>query len=65
MNIERSQEQLVRPDFVESAEARLASLARAEADFLAGRVVSHAEFREWLKKWGTPDEVPAPPEWLK
>jgi predicted transcriptional regulator len=65
MNIERSQEQLVRPDFVESAEARQASLARAEADYCAGRVVPHAQVREWLKKWGTPDECPAPPEWLR
>lgn len=39
--------------------------ARAEADIEAGRVVSHTEVAAWLKKWGTPEETPAPPEWLK
>ena len=38
--------------------------ARAEADIAAGRVVEHTKVAEWLKTWGTPDERPAPPEWL-
>lgn len=59
MNIER-------PIFEdEDEEAEAASIARAEADIAAGRVVPHSEVREWLAKWGTPDETPMPPEWLK
>jgi predicted transcriptional regulator len=42
----------------EAEEARLD--AEAEADFAAGRVVSHAEVVKWLKSWGTPDELPCP-----
>lgn len=37
----------------------------ADADLAAGRVVDHAEVAAWLAKWGTPDEKPAPAEWLK
>lgn len=39
--------------------------AEADADLAAGRVVDHAKVVEWLSKWGTPDENPAPPEWLE
>ncbi len=39
--------------------------AEADADFAAGRVVGHAEVTAWLATWGTPDEAPAPAEWLK
>jgi len=35
--------------------------AAAEADVAAGRVfVPHAKVVEWLKSWGTPDELPRP-----
>jgi predicted transcriptional regulator len=34
--------------------------AEAEADVAAGRVVPHAKVAEWLKSWGTPDELPCP-----
>jgi predicted transcriptional regulator len=44
--------------------AEAAADARAKADILAGRVVDHAEVVAWLEKWGTDDEMPAPPEWL-
>ena len=37
----------------------------AEADLAAGRVVPHAEVREWLLTWGTQDEKPAPAHWFK
>ena len=46
-------------------EADQASIARARADIAAGRVVEHAKVAEWLKTWGTKDEHPIPPEWLK
>jgi predicted transcriptional regulator len=42
----------------EGLEARLD--AQAEADFAAGRMVPHAKVVEWLKSWGTPDELPCP-----
>ena len=45
-------------------EAEAAADARAEADIEAGRLVDHAEVAAWISKWGTPDERPAPPEWL-
>jgi hypothetical protein len=32
----------------------------AEADYAAGRVVPHERVREWLKSWGTSDELPCP-----
>jgi predicted transcriptional regulator len=38
--------------------------ARAEADIAAGRLIEHEKVAAWLAKWGTPDETPAPPEWL-
>ena len=39
--------------------------ARADAEIAAGRGVPHEEVVAWLKKWGTPDEVPAPAEWFE
>jgi predicted transcriptional regulator len=59
MNVER-------PIFEEEDEqAEAASIARAEADIAAGRTVPHSEVRKWLEKWGTPEETPMPPEWLR
>jgi predicted transcriptional regulator len=46
-------------------EEEAASLAEAEADILAGRVVPHEKVAEWLKTWGTPDFKPMPREWLE
>lgn len=51
-------------DHVDPA-AEAAADARAEADIAAGRVVDHDKVREWLAKWGSEDEAPAPPEWLE
>lgn len=45
-------------------DAETAADARADADIKAGRTVDHAEVVAWLAKWGTPEETPAPPEWL-
>jgi predicted transcriptional regulator len=45
-------------------QAESAADARAEADVAAGHLVDHTEVVSWLAKWGTPDETPAPPEWL-
>jgi len=45
-------------------DAEAAADARAEADIEAGRVVDHEEVAAWLAKWGSPDETPAPAEWL-
>ncbi len=45
--------------------ADLALIAEAEADFAAGRCVSHEEVGAWLKTWGTPDYKPMPKAWLK
>ncbi len=42
----------------EALEARLD--AEAEAAYAAGKVVPHAKVVEWLKSWGTPDELPRP-----
>jgi predicted transcriptional regulator len=41
-----------------ATEARLD--AEAEADYAAGRVLPHELVREWLKSWGTADELPCP-----
>jgi predicted transcriptional regulator len=46
----------VEPD--EELEARLDS--EAEAAYAAGRVVPHEQVIQWLKSWGTPDELPRP-----
>jgi predicted transcriptional regulator len=40
------------------AEAR--AIAEAEADVAAGRVVPHDEVVNWLRSWGTPNELPCP-----
>lgn len=34
--------------------------AEAEADYAAGRFVTHDKVREWLKSWGTPNKLPCP-----
>ena len=59
MNIERPMFEDVDP------EAEAAAIARAEEVIAAGRIVPHAEVRAWLARWGTPDETPMPPEWLR
>jgi predicted transcriptional regulator len=41
-------------------EAEAAADARAEADFAAGRVISHKVMRAWLLSWGKPEELPPP-----
>jgi predicted transcriptional regulator len=41
-------------------ETELAADAAAEADFAAGRVISHKAMKAWLSSWGTPDELPPP-----
>jgi predicted transcriptional regulator len=46
----------IEPD--EAEEARLD--AEAMAAYRAGRVVPHAKVVEWLKSWGTPNELPCP-----
>ena len=48
-------------DHDEEADAR--SLAEAEADIAAGRLVPHADVAEWLKTWGTAEEGPPPTKW--
>jgi len=42
----------------QEAEAR--TIAEAEADVAAERVVPHDEVVKWLRSWGTPDELPCP-----
>jgi predicted transcriptional regulator len=46
------------------SDAEASADARADADIQAGRIVDHAEVAAWLAKWGTPEETPAPSEWL-
>lgn len=46
-------------------ERDVALIATAEAEFAAGRCVSHEEVGAWLKTWGTPDYKPMPKAWLK
>lgn len=46
-------------------EAEAAADARSESDIKAGRVVDHEAVSEWLGRWGTPQETPAPAEWLE
>jgi len=48
-------------DHDEEADAR--SLAEAEADIAAGRLIPHAEVVKWLLTWGTPEEGPPPASW--
>lgn len=58
MNVSRAIFDQVDPDAIAAADAR------ASADIEAGRTVDHEEVAEWLAKWGTAEETPAPPEWL-
>ena len=44
-------------------EADARSLAEAEADVKAGRLIPHDKVAEWLSTWGTAEESPPPPEW--
>ncbi len=37
--------------------------AQAMADIAAGRGVEHKLVAAWMRKWGTPEETPIPPEW--
>ncbi|MFN3669247.1 MAG: CopG family transcriptional regulator [Brevundimonas sp.] len=46
-------------DFVGDA-ADEASVRRGEADFEAGRVVSHAAVKRWLLSLSTPNPLPRP-----
>jgi predicted transcriptional regulator len=46
----------IEPD--EAAEAEADAAADAEID--AGRFVPHDKVVEWLKSWGTPNELPCP-----
>jgi predicted transcriptional regulator len=34
--------------------------ARAEADIVAGRLISHAAVRRWLSSWGSARRLPRP-----
>jgi predicted transcriptional regulator len=42
----------------EAEEARLDAAADAEIE--AGQFVTHDKVVEWLKSWGTPNELPCP-----
>jgi predicted transcriptional regulator len=46
----------VPPDAAAEAEAD----AAADAEIEAGRFVPHDKVVEWLKSWGTPNELPCP-----
>ncbi len=39
---------------------QLSHIERGIASIEAGRVVPHAEVRDWLRSWGTDDELPPP-----
>lgn len=41
-------------------EAEAQAIAQARADIAAGRFVPHDKVVEWLRSWGTPDELPCP-----
>ena len=41
-------------------EAEAQAIARARADIAAGRLVPHDKVVEWLRSWGTPNELPCP-----
>ncbi|ODT89787.1 CopG family transcriptional regulator [Phenylobacterium sp. SCN 70-31] len=45
---------------VADAEADEASALRGQADFAAGRVISHEAMKRWLLSWGASDELPPP-----
>ncbi len=40
-------------------------LAEARADIAAGRVVPNSRVVEWIRSWGTGDELPVPDSWRK
>jgi predicted transcriptional regulator len=50
---------------VADEEAEAQSEAEAEADVAAGRVVPNERVIEWLRSWGTADELPTPASWRK
>ena len=37
-----------------------AAMGRAEADFEAGRTISHAAMKRWLLSWGSDNPLPPP-----
>ena len=45
----------------EDDDAEELALQEAEADIVAGRVISHEVMKRWLQSWGTSDDL-APPE---
>jgi predicted transcriptional regulator len=45
------------------AEADARSLAEAEADIAAGRLIPNEEVMKWVLTWGTPEEGPPPESW--
>lgn len=51
-------------DRADGDEADAQADAEADIDVAAGRLVDHAQVAAWLARWGTPDETPAPTEWL-
>lgn len=55
---------LLRPAGLTEEEADALSDARANADIATGRGVDHALVAAWMRKWGTSEETPIPPEWL-
>lgn len=63
MNVERKKFRPIE-DFLGDEDDAIAD-ARADAEIAASRGVPHEEVVAWLKKWGTPDEVPAPAEWFE
>lgn len=46
-------------------EADEAAMREAEADYAAGRYVSHEEVSAWLRTWGTPDYYEPPKSWFE
>ena len=44
------------PSIFDDIEAEAVADAEAEADLVAGRVISHEAMRAWLLSWGAPDE---------
>ena len=42
------------------AAAEERALAEAEAQIKAGQFISHKAMIEWLRSWGTPNELPPP-----
>ena len=44
----------------EQNEALMASIARGEAQFKAGKGIPGAKVTAWLRSWGTNNELPPP-----